>query len=112
MHSRHSLLLTSMCCDDAYLVMPRDSALARCDIWFGGKTCNNDKNLSEIQLEHENKDELVVVVEIENELFEEVERSCSGSLSKTLTMNEVRMKKMEVVMKYENWAIKIIMGKM
>ncbi|GJZ23697.1 putative reverse transcriptase domain-containing protein [Tanacetum coccineum] len=28
---QHSLLLTSMCCDDAYLVMPRDSALARCD---------------------------------------------------------------------------------
>ncbi|GJT11182.1 hypothetical protein Tco_0858224 [Tanacetum coccineum] len=28
---RHSLLLTSMCYDDAYLVMPRDSALAGCD---------------------------------------------------------------------------------
>ncbi|GJX11454.1 hypothetical protein Tco_0201313, partial [Tanacetum coccineum] len=28
---RHSLLLTSMCCDDTYLVMPRDSALAGCD---------------------------------------------------------------------------------
>ncbi|GJY16418.1 retrovirus-related pol polyprotein from transposon TNT 1-94 [Tanacetum coccineum] len=27
----HSLLLTSMCCDDAYLVMPRDSILAGCD---------------------------------------------------------------------------------
>ncbi|GJY05704.1 putative reverse transcriptase domain-containing protein [Tanacetum coccineum] len=27
----HSLLLTSMCCDDAYLVMPRVSALVGCD---------------------------------------------------------------------------------
>ncbi|GJU79533.1 hypothetical protein Tco_1281898 [Tanacetum coccineum] len=57
------------------------------DTWFGEKTCNNDKNLSEIQLEHEKEDELVAVVvkvvheldcmmvvkEIENELFEEVE---------------------------------------
>ncbi|GJZ38410.1 retrotransposon protein, putative, ty1-copia subclass [Tanacetum coccineum] len=31
MHFRPSLLLTSMCCDDAYLVMPCDSALAGCD---------------------------------------------------------------------------------
>ncbi|GJV13540.1 hypothetical protein Tco_1355081 [Tanacetum coccineum] len=52
------------------------------------KSCNNDKNLSEIQLEHEKEDELVVVVvkvvheldcmmvvkEIENELLEEVEK--------------------------------------
>ncbi|GJY81971.1 ribonuclease H-like domain-containing protein [Tanacetum coccineum] len=51
------------------------------------KTCNNDKNLSKIQLEHEKEDELVAVVvkvvheldcmmvvkEIENELLEEVE---------------------------------------
>nr|GEV72274.1 Gag protease polyprotein [Tanacetum cinerariifolium] len=51
-------------------------------------TCNNDKNLSKIQLEHEKKDELVAVVmkvvheldcmmvvkEIENELLEEVEK--------------------------------------
>ncbi|GJW62260.1 hypothetical protein Tco_0111595 [Tanacetum coccineum] len=40
-------------------------------------TCNNDKNLSEIQLEHEKEDELVAVVvkvEIENELLEEVEK--------------------------------------
>ncbi|GJZ71716.1 hypothetical protein Tco_0635567 [Tanacetum coccineum] len=58
------------------------------DTWFGGKTCNNDKNLSEIQLEHEKEDELVAVVvkvvheldcmmvvkEIENELLEEVEK--------------------------------------
>nr|GEZ00462.1 putative reverse transcriptase domain-containing protein [Tanacetum cinerariifolium] len=29
---RHSLLLTSMCCDDIYLVMPRYSALTGCDI--------------------------------------------------------------------------------
>ncbi|GKD68330.1 hypothetical protein Tco_1322420, partial [Tanacetum coccineum] len=27
----YSLLLTSMCCDDAYCVTPRDSALAGCD---------------------------------------------------------------------------------
>nr|GEW00414.1 hypothetical protein [Tanacetum cinerariifolium] len=52
------------------------------------KTCNNDKKLSEIQLEHENEDELVAVVvkvvheldcmmvvkEIENGLLEEVEK--------------------------------------
>nr|GEX39843.1 hypothetical protein [Tanacetum cinerariifolium] len=52
-------------------------------------TCNNDKNLSEIQLEHEKEDELVVVVvvkvvheldcimvvkEIENRLLEEMEK--------------------------------------
>ncbi|GJT91523.1 hypothetical protein Tco_1080368 [Tanacetum coccineum] len=55
-------------------------------------TCNNEKNLSEIQLEHEKEDELVVVVvkvvqecrhyivdcmmvvkDIEDELFEEME---------------------------------------
>ncbi|GJS22745.1 hypothetical protein Tco_0451377, partial [Tanacetum coccineum] len=50
-------------------------------------TCNNDKNLSKIQLEHEKEDELVVVVvkaaheldyrivvkEIEDELLEEME---------------------------------------
>nr|GFA38539.1 hypothetical protein [Tanacetum cinerariifolium]GFA39548.1 hypothetical protein [Tanacetum cinerariifolium] len=52
------------------------------------KTCNNDKNLSEIQLEHEKEGELVAVVvkvvheldcmmvvkEIENELLVEVEK--------------------------------------
>ncbi|GJZ23664.1 hypothetical protein Tco_0561123 [Tanacetum coccineum] len=51
-------------------------------------TCNNDKNLSEIQLEHEREDELVVVVvkvvheldyrmvvkEIEDVLLEEMEK--------------------------------------
>ncbi|GJV93592.1 hypothetical protein Tco_1541405 [Tanacetum coccineum] len=51
-------------------------------------TCNNDKNLSKIQLEHENEDELVVVVvkvvheldcmmvvkEIEDGLLEEMEK--------------------------------------
>ncbi|GKE65068.1 hypothetical protein Tco_1519229, partial [Tanacetum coccineum] len=50
-------------------------------------TCNNDKNLSEIQLEHEKEDELVVVVvkmvhelecrmvvkEIKDGLLEEIE---------------------------------------
>nr|GEV19945.1 hypothetical protein [Tanacetum cinerariifolium] len=54
-------------------------------------TCNNGKNLSEIQLEHEKEDELVVVVvkvvhesrhwmvkEIENELLEEVDVSYVG----------------------------------
>nr|GEV19337.1 hypothetical protein [Tanacetum cinerariifolium] len=68
------------------------------------KTCNNDKNLSEIQLEHEKEDELVVMVvkvvheyllvavkEIKNGLLEEVE--------------ERGMKKMEVMVKYENWMI-------
>nr|GEX28164.1 hypothetical protein [Tanacetum cinerariifolium] len=52
------------------------------------KTCNNDKNLSEIQLEHDKEDELVAVVvkvvhelncmmvvkEIKNELLEEVDK--------------------------------------
>ncbi|GJT39552.1 hypothetical protein Tco_0939417 [Tanacetum coccineum] len=84
------------------------------------KTCNNDKNLSEIQLEHEKEDELVAVVvmvvheldcmmvvkEIENGLLEEVEVSLfgkkNGGLSKTLMMKESRIKKMEVVVKYEN----------
>ncbi|GJX60674.1 hypothetical protein Tco_0292064 [Tanacetum coccineum] len=51
-------------------------------------TCNNDKNLSEIQLEHEKEDELVAVMvkvvhelgcmmmvkEIKNEILEEVEK--------------------------------------
>ncbi|GKA40779.1 hypothetical protein Tco_0733372 [Tanacetum coccineum] len=40
-------------------------------------TCNNDKNLSEIQLEHEKEDELVVVVvkvDIEDGLLEEMEK--------------------------------------
>ncbi|GJS31722.1 hypothetical protein Tco_0492342 [Tanacetum coccineum] len=43
-------------------------------------TCNNDKSLSEIQLEHEKEDELVVVVvkvmvvkEIEDGILEEIE---------------------------------------
>ncbi|GJX04342.1 hypothetical protein Tco_0190258, partial [Tanacetum coccineum] len=61
-------------------------------------TCNNDKTLSEIQLEHEREDELVIVVvrvvheldyrmvvkEIEDGLLEEIERSLNGGLSKTL----------------------------
>ncbi|GJS76467.1 hypothetical protein Tco_0726348 [Tanacetum coccineum] len=55
-------------------------------------TCNNDKNLSEIQLEHERDDELVMVVvrvvheldyrmvvkEIEDVLLEEIEASHFG----------------------------------
>nr|GFA61714.1 hypothetical protein [Tanacetum cinerariifolium] len=58
---------------------------------------NNDKSLSEIQLEHEKEDELFVVVvkvvheycmtvvkEIKNGLLEEMERSLDGGLSKTL----------------------------
>nr|GEV11318.1 retrovirus-related Pol polyprotein from transposon TNT 1-94 [Tanacetum cinerariifolium] len=74
-------------------------------------TCNNDKNLSEIQLEHEKEDELVKVVvkvvheldcmmvvkEIEDRLLEEMEashfgkkRSLDGVLSKTLVVR-VRM---------------------
>nr|GEU71866.1 hypothetical protein [Tanacetum cinerariifolium] len=41
------------------------------------KTCNNDKSLSEIQLEHEKEDEFVMVVvkEIVKRLLEEVEVS-------------------------------------
>ncbi|GKC22554.1 hypothetical protein Tco_1024704, partial [Tanacetum coccineum] len=31
MHSSYSLMLTSMCCDDANLVTPRVFSLARCD---------------------------------------------------------------------------------
>ncbi|GJU39070.1 retrotransposon protein, putative, ty1-copia subclass [Tanacetum coccineum] len=68
------------------------ASLEVCDavstLWNGANTCNNDKNLSEIQLEHEKEDELVVVVvkvvheldcmmvvkEIENRLLEEVEK--------------------------------------
>nr|GEV40792.1 hypothetical protein [Tanacetum cinerariifolium] len=50
------------------------------------KTCNNDKSLSEIQLEHEKEDEFVVVAvkvmhelkEIVNRLLEEVEVSLFG----------------------------------
>nr|GEY49736.1 hypothetical protein [Tanacetum cinerariifolium] len=70
------------------------------------------EGLSEIQLEHEKEDELAVVVvkvvreldcmmvvkEIENILLEEVEASLFRKKDK-------RMKKMEVVMKYENWVI-------
>nr|GEV13919.1 hypothetical protein [Tanacetum cinerariifolium] len=52
------------------------------------ETCNNDKNLSEIQLEHEKEDELVAVV---------VKRSCNVGLSKTLMIKERRMKKVKVV---------------
>ncbi|GKA47764.1 hypothetical protein Tco_0740722 [Tanacetum coccineum] len=50
------------------------------DKWSGigvYNTCNNDKNLSEIQLEHEKEDELVVVMvvkEIEDGLLEEIEK--------------------------------------
>nr|GEU43588.1 uncharacterized protein ycf2 [Tanacetum cinerariifolium] len=69
---------------------------------FVQKTYNSDKNLSEIQLEHEKKDEFVTVVlkvEIVNRLLEEVERSWNGGLSKTLMMKERRMKKVKVVVK-------------
>nr|GEV35168.1 hypothetical protein [Tanacetum cinerariifolium] len=61
-------------------------------------TCNNDKNLSEIQLEHEREDELVMMVvkvvheldyrmvvkEIKDGLLDEMERSLDDGLSKTL----------------------------
>nr|GEV47603.1 retrovirus-related Pol polyprotein from transposon TNT 1-94 [Tanacetum cinerariifolium] len=71
------------------------------------KTCNNDKSLSEIQLEHEKEDEFVVVVvkEIINRLLKEVERSWSDGLSNTLMMKDRRMKKVKMVVKYENWMI-------
>nr|GEV41341.1 hypothetical protein [Tanacetum cinerariifolium] len=59
--------------------------------------CNNDKILSEIQLEHEKEDELVVAVvkvvrkmmvakEIKDGLLEEIKRSLDGGLSKTLVV--------------------------
>ncbi|GJS99995.1 hypothetical protein Tco_0821165 [Tanacetum coccineum] len=58
------------------------------DVSSPKNTCNNDKNLSEIQLEHEKEDELVVVVvkvvheldcmmvvkEIEDGLLEKMEK--------------------------------------
>ncbi|GKF62796.1 hypothetical protein Tco_0182850, partial [Tanacetum coccineum] len=71
------------------------------------KTYNNDKSLIEIQLEHEKEDELVAVVvkEIVNRLLEEVERSWNDGLSKTLMMKERRMKKVKVVVKYDNLMI-------
>nr|GEZ45087.1 hypothetical protein [Tanacetum cinerariifolium] len=83
------------------------------------KACNNDKNLSEIQLEHEKEDELVAVVvkvvheldcvmvvkDIESGLLEEVKKSWNGGLSKTLMMKERRMKKVKVVVKYKNCVI-------
>nr|GEX26090.1 hypothetical protein [Tanacetum cinerariifolium] len=62
-------------------------------------TYNNDKNLSEIQLEHDKEDELVVVVvkvdsgkEIKNGLLKEIERSLDSGLSKTL-MVRLKMKR-------------------
>nr|GEW40110.1 hypothetical protein [Tanacetum cinerariifolium] len=75
---------------------------------------NNDKNLSKIQLDHERVDILVAVVvkvvhecrmmvkEIEDGLVEEME---NDGLSKTLMMKEKRLKKMKMVVKYENWVI-------
>nr|GEV55804.1 hypothetical protein [Tanacetum cinerariifolium] len=48
---------------------------------------------------------MMVVKEIENGLLKEVERSWNDGLSKTLMIKERRMKKMEVVMKYENWVV-------
>ncbi|GJS13069.1 putative reverse transcriptase domain-containing protein [Tanacetum coccineum] len=52
MHSSYSLMLTSMCCDDAYLVTPRVFALAGCDRLVSklggrvrcGDVCNPDKD--------------------------------------------------------------------
>nr|GEX78779.1 hypothetical protein [Tanacetum cinerariifolium] len=61
-------------------------------------TYNNDKNLYEIQLEHEREDELVMVLvkvvheyrmvvkEIEDEFLDEMESNLDGDLSKTLMM--------------------------
>nr|GFA61652.1 hypothetical protein [Tanacetum cinerariifolium] len=43
------------------------------------KTCNNDKSLSEIQLEHERKDEFVVVV-VKVGLYDGGEGDCKKSL--------------------------------
>nr|GEX76918.1 putative reverse transcriptase domain-containing protein [Tanacetum cinerariifolium] len=96
------------------------------------KTCNNDKNLSEIQLEHKKEDEFVaVVVRVAfggsrgESLWEEggdfgvvVLRfhTCLTNilgfleklelwLSKTLMMKERRTKKVKVVVKYDNLMI-------
>ncbi|GJX32324.1 hypothetical protein Tco_0242179, partial [Tanacetum coccineum] len=78
------------------------------------KTCNNDKNLSEIQLEHEKEDEFVMVVvkvvhecrdcmmvvkEIVSRLLEEEKRSWNGGLSKTLMKKKNRMKRVMVVVR-------------
>nr|GEZ84981.1 hypothetical protein [Tanacetum cinerariifolium]GFA00635.1 hypothetical protein [Tanacetum cinerariifolium] len=73
-------------------------------------TRNNDKNMHEIQLEHEREDELVVVVvkmvheldyrmvvkEIKDGILEEIERSLDGGLSKTL------MVRMKMIMRRSN----------
>nr|GEY86025.1 integrase, catalytic region, zinc finger, CCHC-type, peptidase aspartic, catalytic [Tanacetum cinerariifolium] len=82
-------------------------------------TCNNDKNLSEIQLEHKREDELVVVVvkvvheldyrmvvkEIKDEFLKEIEGSLDGGLSKTL-MVRVKMvmrRNSVLVVDFELW---------
>nr|GFA82165.1 hypothetical protein [Tanacetum cinerariifolium] len=76
------------------------------------KICNNDKSLSEIELEHEKEDEFVVVVakmvheycmmvvkEIVSRILKEDERTWNGGLSKTLMLRKNKMKKVIVVIK-------------
>nr|GEX73971.1 SNW/SKI-interacting protein [Tanacetum cinerariifolium] len=51
------------------------------------------------------RDCMMVMKEIVNRLLEEVERSWNDGLSKTLMMKERRMKKVKLVVKYENCMI-------
>nr|GEU55700.1 hypothetical protein [Tanacetum cinerariifolium] len=86
-------------------------------------TYNNDKNLSEIQLEHEKEDELVMVMvkvvheyrhwmvdcmmvvkEIKNGLLEEVKK-LEWWFEQDIDDEGERMKKMKMVVKYKNWVI-------
>ncbi|GJX04587.1 hypothetical protein Tco_0190503 [Tanacetum coccineum] len=88
-HNKHTSFLLSK---EAQAASPKTSAINRAFWKKKGfvthdlkgyefeKTRNNNKSLSEIQLEHEKKDEFVVVVvkEIVNKLLEEVEVSLFG----------------------------------
>ncbi|GJZ27900.1 hypothetical protein Tco_0572547 [Tanacetum coccineum] len=82
------------------------------DVWKleGGlnslqKTYNNDKSLSEIQLEHEKEDEFVVVVkEIVSRLVEEVER-LEWWFEQDIDDDEEEDNKVRVVVRYENLMI-------
>ncbi|GJS73671.1 hypothetical protein Tco_0706512 [Tanacetum coccineum] len=79
--------------------------------------CNNDKSLSEIQLEHEKEDELVVVVvkvvheldcmmvvkEIEDELLEEMEVSLFGKKQDIGGESEDDREKRLVMVSGEGW---------
>nr|GEW14821.1 hypothetical protein [Tanacetum cinerariifolium] len=51
------------------------------------------------------RDCMMVVKEIVNRLLEEGEKSLNGGLSKTLVMKEKMMKKVKVVLRYEDLMI-------